>query len=65
MTVVAVAAPTAWSVGLTASAFCVVGALKARTVELAPIRTALRTLAVGGTAATLAFLVGFLLRDLA
>lgn len=65
VSVVAVAAPTAWSVGLTAVAFCVVGVLRARAVELSPIGTALRTLAVGGAAATLAFVIGYLLRGLA
>ena len=60
-----IASPSAWSVGLTAVAFCAVGMLKARVVGSDPIRAALSTLGVGGSAATLAFVIGFLLRDLA
>lgn len=57
--------PEAWSAGLTAAAFALVGALKGHLVGLARLPSALKTLSVGGTAATLAFLVGYILRDLA
>ena len=60
-----VPAPSAWSAGLTAIAFLLVGAMKAHIVGLARARSAFRTLVVGGSAAALAFLVGFILRDLA
>ena len=60
-----VTSPGAWSAGLTALAFGLVGAYKGHLVGLARLPSALKTLAVGGTAATLAFLVGYLLRDLA
>ncbi len=60
-----VASPTAWSVGLTAAAFCIVGAIKGHVVGVARLPAALRTLAVGGTAATLAFVISVALRDLA
>jgi VIT1/CCC1 family predicted Fe2+/Mn2+ transporter len=59
-----VAAPGAWSAGLTAAAFMAVGALKAWLVGLPRLPSALRTLAIGGAAASLAFLVGHLLQDL-
>lgn len=65
VTITDIAAPDAWSVGFTVVAFCVIGALKAHVVGLPRVPAALRTLAVGGAAAALAFAVGFLLRDLA
>lgn len=65
LSIVNIAAPSLWSVGLTAVAFCLVGVLKARIVDSDPVRAALSTLIVGGSAAALAFLIGFLLRDLA
>lgn len=63
--VAGVTSPGAWSVGLTAAAFAFVGAYKGHLVGLARLPSALKTLAVGGSAAALAFLVGYLLRDLA
>jgi len=57
--------PFAWSVALTALAFVIVGALKAQAVGLPPVPAALRTLAIGGLAAALAFAVGWALQDIA
>ena len=57
--------PEWWSVALAACAFVVVGVLKARAVGLAPRRSALRTVVVGGTAAAVAFAIGYVLRDVA
>lgn len=57
-----VVAPFAWSVGLTAIAFVIIGLLKARFVDQSPIRGAIETLLVGGAAATLAFVAGVLLQ---
>jgi VIT1/CCC1 family predicted Fe2+/Mn2+ transporter len=53
-----VANPFAWSAMLTALAFLVVGGLKARVVEQTWWRSAFETLAIGGAAAGIAFLVG-------
>ena len=61
--VIDVAAPGAWSAGLTAVAFCIVGALKGHLVGLSRMASAVRTLAIGGSAAGIAFLVGYVLRD--
>lgn len=55
-------APFAWSAGLTAVGFLVIGLLKARFVGQSRIRGALETLFVGGAAAALAFAVGVLLQ---
>jgi VIT1/CCC1 family predicted Fe2+/Mn2+ transporter len=60
-----VASPFAWSTGLTALAFLLVGALKGRVVDQARWRSALEVLAMGGVAATLAFAVGAALGGLA
>lgn len=62
---VPVAAPERWSVVLTAVSFSVIGLMRARVVNLPLLPTAARTLAVGGTAAAVAFLIGYLLRGVA
>jgi VIT1/CCC1 family predicted Fe2+/Mn2+ transporter len=60
-------APTAvfWSGALTGFAFLATGWWKARAVGEPRPRSALETLALGGTAAAVAYAVGFLLRGLA
>jgi VIT1/CCC1 family predicted Fe2+/Mn2+ transporter len=55
---VSVASPFGWSVGLTALAFTVVGALKGVVVEQPWWRSGAETLVLGGVAAALAFGVG-------
>jgi vacuolar iron transporter family protein len=54
-----------YSIILTAFSFLFVGALKGSLTETNPIKSALETLVIGGIAASLAFIVGFLLRGLA
>jgi len=61
----AIAAPFAWSAAMTAMAFFAVGTLKARFVDQPPLRSALETMAVGGSAALLAFVAGALLQGIA
>ncbi|MEL6741600.1 MAG: VIT1/CCC1 transporter family protein [Planctomycetota bacterium] len=53
-----------WSVGATALAFALVGALKSKTAGTPVARGAIEVLAIGGAAAILAFLVGYLLRNI-
>lgn len=53
-----------WSVGATALAFALVGALKSKLAGTPVARGALETLAIGGAAAVLAFAVGYLLRNI-
>ncbi|HEX6023670.1 MAG TPA: VIT1/CCC1 transporter family protein, partial [Solirubrobacter sp.] len=53
-----VASPFAWSAALTGVAFVTVGGLKARVVDTSFWRSGLETLAIGGVAAVLAYVVG-------
>lgn len=58
-------APFGWSVGLTALAFFLVGTWKSRFVDEAWLRSGAQTLAVGGIAAAIAYVIGNLLENLA
>ncbi len=55
----------AWSCGLTAVAFFVVGALKARVIDTGWKKAGLETLLIGGIAAALAYAAGTVLQGLA
>jgi VIT1/CCC1 family predicted Fe2+/Mn2+ transporter len=57
--------PFLWSAVMTGVAFFTVGAIKGRYVGESWIRSAFETLAIGGAAALIAFIVGVLLKGLA
>ena len=61
---VSVASPFAWSTALAAVAFVGVGAAEGVVVDEPRGRSAIRTLAVGGSAAALAYAVGLALGQL-
>jgi VIT1/CCC1 family predicted Fe2+/Mn2+ transporter len=56
--------PFYWSAVMTGVAFFIIGAIKGRVVEQLWLKSALETLAIGSTAALLAFLAGVTLKDL-
>jgi len=60
-----VAAPFPPSVVMTALAFVGIGLAKSRATDVTALRSALETLGLGGGAATLAYVVGWLLRGAA
>ncbi len=61
---ISVSKPFLWSSMCAALGFVLVGALKSRLIDHAWWRAGLETLAVGGTAAVLAYAAGVLLADL-
>jgi VIT1/CCC1 family predicted Fe2+/Mn2+ transporter len=63
--VATIAAPWPWTCGFTVVAFVSIGGWKARIVEQSVVRGAIETAMVGTVAASLAYLVGYLLRSLA
>lgn len=60
-----VAKPFAWSAGLTAAAFALIGALKGRVTGRSVPGSVFETLAIGGAAAALAYVVGVTLQGVA
>lgn len=61
----AIAQPFRWSSATTAAGFFLVGAAKGRLVGQRPLRSGVEVLAIGGAAATLAYVAGALLGGLA
>ncbi len=53
-----------YSIILTGLAFVIVGAVKGEIVKKHPVKSALETLVIGGIAAAIAFLAGYLLKGL-
>ena len=53
-----------YSIFLTGIAMLIIGAIKGRVTKKSKIKSALQTFLIGGTAALLAFIVGYLLRNL-